>query len=180
MAVKKKPQKANGKLKRLTRKQSRLVKALATSPSVAAAGRIAGYSDAPGAHRAMASIRQKTPEILAELGLDLKTLVRDHIKPGLQANETQFFAHEGRVRTQRTTVAWGERRQYADTICKIGGYYQQPDDGSKSHSNAAVTINLALLDADTASALLAATDGDEKSVVLVNEHDKDTGRAGRG
>ena len=174
MAVKKKKTKKD-ETKRLTTKQARMVATIPGSKSISEAGRKAGFANAQNAHRAMASIRKKTPEILAELGLDLTTLVRDHIKPGLQANETKFFAHEGRVRTQRTVVAWNERHKYADTVCKIGGYYQQPDDGSKSHSVAPVTINLALVDPERARALLALTECNRESVALVNERNEDAG-----
>jgi ribonuclease D len=53
----------------LTLKQQKLVNALPTAASVSEAGRQAGYFDAPTAHRALESIREKMPQVLERHGL---------------------------------------------------------------------------------------------------------------
>jgi len=48
---------------------------------------------------------------------------------GLKAKEIKFFAHEGIVRDVKHVVAYGERRQMAELICKLFGELS-PDAGS--------------------------------------------------
>src|ERR1700683_2270347 len=133
-----------GKPNKLTIKEARLVKALPTSGSVSEAGRKAGYSTAPNTHRALANIRRKSPEILASIGLDLETVLETCLKPGLQSMEVRLAQHEGRFTDERVLADGHVRHKYLDTYLKIQGAYKLPDDGSRRHTDAAVTINLAM------------------------------------
>jgi hypothetical protein len=46
------------------------------------------------------------------------------IAAGIEANETKFFSHEGKVEDQRDVIAWSERRQYAALAAEYGGYHK--------------------------------------------------------
>lgn len=39
--------------------------------------------------------------------------------PGLQANETKFFAHKGEVQEERTVINWAARLQAAQTASQV-------------------------------------------------------------
>ena len=45
------------------------------------------------------------------------------IREGLDAVETKFFVHEGKVVSTHTVVDWRERRQYVELAARFGGYY---------------------------------------------------------
>jgi hypothetical protein len=45
----------------------------------------------------------------------------EKLKDGLAAEETKFFAHEGRVADERDVVAWGPRHAYLRTALKLLG-----------------------------------------------------------
>ena len=135
------PKKRHAKKPRaLSHKQQKLIKALPKAASVSEAGRIAGYSVAPSAHRALKAIERRMPEILDRHGLTEDYLVEKCLKPGLKANETKFFAHEGIVTDSRTVVAWGERRAYLDMANRLRGSY--PKEGAPNGSG--ITINLGI------------------------------------
>lgn len=109
------------KAKRLTQKERKLVVAVTKTANVSEAGRIAGYSDAPAAHKAMKRIERKMPEILDAHGLTDDYVVRECLKPGLMAMETQFFANKGIVLDSKDTIAWGPRHQFLETWMKLKG-----------------------------------------------------------
>ena len=135
------PKKRHAKKPRaLSHQQRKLIKALPKAASVSEAGRIAGYSVAPAAHRALAAIQRRMPQILDRHGLTDDYLVEKCLKPGLNAKETKFFAHEGIVTDSRTVVAWGDRRAYLDIANRLRGSY--PKEGAPNGSG--ITINLGI------------------------------------
>src|SRR5260370_41190011 len=80
----------------LTLKQARLVKELPTAAGESEAGRRAGYSDAPTAHRALATIREKMPDVLDRHGLTADFAAQKCLKL-MDAKETKFFVKDGMV-----------------------------------------------------------------------------------
>jgi hypothetical protein len=46
------------------------------------------------------------------------------IADGLDATETKFFAHEGKVTDQCEVIAWGKRRAYVELAVKYGRYIE--------------------------------------------------------
>lgn len=45
------------------------------------------------------------------------------VAEGLDAKQTKFFQHEGRVKSKRDVVAWKERREYLKLAVEYGGYH---------------------------------------------------------
>jgi hypothetical protein len=116
-------EKKDPKKQKLTVKQSKLLKALPTSGSVAEAGEKAGYSDRTAAHRALKNLAEKTPEILERLGLGIESTVDKYLLPLLAATKTEFFANGGIVVEQRDVAALDIRLRAFEIWAKLMGAY---------------------------------------------------------
>lgn len=66
----------------------------------------------------MKSIMSK---ILTRVGVTDKHLAIT-IRKGLKAKQTKFFAHEGVVTDQATTIDWNARHNYLETALKLKGH----------------------------------------------------------
>lgn len=64
------------------------------------------------------------------------------ITDGLEAQETKFFSHLGRITDYRNVTNFGERRQYAELVAKIFGEFYQKEDESKKGN--VINLNLFL------------------------------------
>jgi hypothetical protein len=116
-------------------KEAKLVKALAKTSNVSEAGRIAGYTKAQAAHRALHNIQLKMPELMDRIGLTDEYLLKKCLKPGLTAKETKFFADKGIVMESRDVIAWGARRDFLDMAFKLKGLYvTREGDGTNGES----------------------------------------------
>jgi hypothetical protein len=121
------------KAKRLTPRERSLFKNLCKGMSLTDASLQAGYSPKnPGqsGYQAIERIRVAAPELLAKHGLDDDSLIDKYLKPLLNAEETKFFQHEGRVIETRNVAALGIRDSALDKTLKIRGLYAQPNDSS--------------------------------------------------
>jgi hypothetical protein len=112
------------KNKKLTLKQARLVKELPGAASVSEAGRKAGYFDAPTAHRALASVREKMPDVLDRHGLTADFAAQKCLKL-MDAKETKFFANQGIVFETREVEALDIQLRALDVWAKLAGAYTQ-------------------------------------------------------
>ena len=73
----------------------------------------------------------------------------------LQATETKFFAHEGRVIERHEVVAWGPRATALDMLHKMQGRYKSNGNGSgETHYH--YTVNLQASEEELARDILAA------------------------
>lgn len=75
----------------------------------------AGYSPknpSASANQALASIKQKAPDIMDKLGLTVESLIQNHLTPLLHAEETRVFAHEGKI-VDKINLADHTTRRYA-------------------------------------------------------------------
>jgi hypothetical protein len=52
------------------------------------------------------------------------------ISDGLEATETKFFQHEGRVTDSKELINWSERRAYAELAAEYGGYAESKGKGT--------------------------------------------------
>lgn len=140
-------QPAKGKKRRegqkLTAKEKKLIKALPQVDSVAEAGRAAGYSDRKAAHRALANVQEKMPNLMNRLGLTDEYLVDQCLRPGLQAMKTEFFADKGIVMETRDVISWGDRRGFLDMAFKVKGSYPRNTD-AEGGGNGAIPEGFAL------------------------------------
>src|SRR4029077_13958244 len=104
----------------LSVKQARLVKELSTADTVSEAGRKAGYSDAPTAHRALATIREKMPDVLDRHGLTADFAAQKCLSL-MNAKEKRFFASNGIVMEEREVEALDVQLRALDAWAKMYG-----------------------------------------------------------
>jgi len=160
--------------RKLTLMQRKLAKAAAQTGNISEAGRLAGYSHATAAHRAMKAIEPKLVGIMEKHGLTDTFLVEKCLRPGLEAMETKFFAHEGEVVTERDVVAWEPRKAFLDMAFKLKGAY--PKNGNSDHvAPIGVAVHLVIADGRRKEAVVGAVAhlrGSDESVSLVDEVDE--------
>lgn len=116
----------------LTQKERSLVRNLADGKNLTQSALAAGYSGkCPGQSgwQARENIRQKMPELLDQHGLTDEALIEKHLKPLLNATETKFFQHKGRIRSKREVIAWGPRKEGLDMAFKLKGSYSAKPEG---------------------------------------------------
>jgi hypothetical protein len=140
----------------LTAKQKKLIKAMIKAETFTQAAEMAGYSDKSNAHHALTNIREKMPELLDRMGLTDESVIEQHLKPGLLAMETKFFADKGIVLQREDVIAWGERRGYLDMLWKLKGKYarDQQDPPSGTTINNTMHINVTVKGDDDLRAIL--------------------------
>src|SRR6516162_1186755 len=93
---------------KMTRKQRNLVQALIgpAKGNVSEGGRIAGYSNAPTAHRAMKKIGVRFTDYLEKHGMDDDYLAEKCIKPALEAMETKSGWDKGVAISKIPVIIW--------------------------------------------------------------------------
>jgi hypothetical protein len=164
----------------LTIKQKKLVEALAVAKNQTEAGRMAGYATKQATSNALNRIRVNAPEVLEQLGFSLEVVIDKYLRPGLEAMETKFFAHQGEIVSTRNVINWNARHRYLDTYFTITGAYQHAADSNDPRDAPAFTLNLALIDPATARALLADAKGSSGPDVLADKVHEGEGRTGSG
>jgi hypothetical protein len=117
--------------KKLTPRESILLKALSKGCTLADAAKAAGYSDknlSQSGYQCLEGIKAKMPEILDAKGLTQDSVIERYLMPALEANETQFFANKGIVFDSRDTISWGPRLTALDLYFRLRGSYAPKDD----------------------------------------------------
>lgn len=120
--------------KRLSPQQRDLVKNLIKGMTLTAAALKAGYSEkSPGqsGYQAMKAIRLKVPEIMEKQGLSDKKLIKNYLKPALEAANTRRVVHvysetEGKseeIVEEQKEPAWDARLKALDMAFKLRGSY---------------------------------------------------------
>jgi phage terminase small subunit len=61
--------------------------------------------------------------------------IKQRLSEGIDAMETKFFAHEGKVVQSRDVVSWEERRKYLELAVKFGGYYVEKQEVTVKDEN---------------------------------------------
>lgn len=122
----------------LTNKQRLYAQSVAQGKSKQEAKRIAGYSattsttliESPSVKAAFSRlVRQFTPaHVLARA-----------IAEGVQAHETKFFQHEGKVTDSKDVIAWGPRATFAKLAAEYGGYVETE---AQAQVNTAIQVNV--------------------------------------
>jgi phage terminase small subunit len=107
-------------------RQRKYVKGVLSGKSGRQAAKDAGYS-ARTADRATVQIESKPAvvqafkAVLEKAGITDELLAR-RLREGVDAKETKFFAHQGKVIDKRQTVHHGERRAHVELAMKIKGH----------------------------------------------------------
>ena len=103
--------------------------------------RYAKYSDSTRA------CRVENASIKAAFARLMKRAVPAHvlaqrIAEGLNAEETKFFQHEGKITDQANVVAWSERRQYAQLAAEYAGYAEDENAASKAGVSVELVVKI--------------------------------------
>jgi hypothetical protein len=123
----------------LTEKQAKYVKNRAKGLNKTDSAIKAGYSEKVAGQAAYAvekSIERKMPQVLEKANLGPDVLVARYLKRLLNARETKFFAHQGKVIEKKTVAAQNVRLGALIETFKLGGHY------SEDHGNTDVNINI--------------------------------------
>lgn len=129
--------------KRLTRKQQRFVNALAAGNSREKAVAQAGYSTKnpdQSAYQVLKQVNKKVPELMDEMGLTDRALIQNNLVPLLNATETKFFAHEGKVISTRKVAAQNTRLDALDMAFRLRGSYAPKDPAEAAQFGVKVII----------------------------------------
>jgi hypothetical protein len=123
--------KKRAKAKRLTPKRVKFIKQLVLGKTLGQAAKDAGYSpknpDQTG-HQTLKAIQKVSPEILAEHGLTIDSVIQKHLVPLMNAEKTEFFPYTKRGQRKLLTVNvvdWRARDAGLDKYLRIVGAYQQ-------------------------------------------------------
>ena len=120
---------------KLTDKKRTYMQAVLSGKTKKEARDIAKYSESTR------SSQIESPRVKAAFAQLLRRHIPAHVlakrvAEGVNATETKFFAHEGRVVDQREVVAWGPRKAFAEIAAEWGGYVEK--------DKAAGDVNLAV------------------------------------
>ncbi len=141
-----------GKKQGLTLKQTKLLKALPTSDSVSEAGRKAGYSDAPTAHRALKSMSEKMVEVFERHGLT-PDFVAQKCLSLMSAKEKKFFAFMGSVTEERDVDALDVQIKATDMVLRVHGAYKEAQNAGTTIRSETNTVCLVVTDERRAAEL---------------------------
>ncbi len=94
--------------------------------SSAEAARAAGYSESVARKADVritgnAAVQEAFKQLLDRAGITDEKLAR-RLAEGIDAKETKFFAHEGRVISTRTVIDYGTRHRYLELVLKLKGH----------------------------------------------------------
>jgi phage terminase small subunit len=129
---------ASGDFTKLQPRQRKYIQALAQGMSRREALRVAQYSENT------APSRVENASVKAAFARIVRRAVPAHvlaqvIAEGVQATETKFFQHKGKVMDQREVIAWGPRSSFAKIAAEYGGYVE-PDRGVSDSTQIEVLV----------------------------------------
>jgi len=113
-----------------TTKQRKLVKELAKGKTPTEAVVAAGYSPknpSQTVYQAMEGIRLRVPEMLDKAGYSVPAIIEKHLAPKLEAKETKFFAHKGKVVSTRQVDDHSTQMRAIENMLEMHGAYAPKD-----------------------------------------------------
>jgi hypothetical protein len=140
--------------KRLSIKQARLLEELPKHATHGQAALAAGYKThypSQMAHQALNSIARKSPEIMKELGLDLRVAVDQHLRPLLTATDVRRDKYGGNYEVPDNPT----RLRAVVEVIKLNNGYPK-EELTDGQTPAGVIFRLELADDERAEAIAAA------------------------
>jgi hypothetical protein len=141
-------------LKRLSVKQARLLEELPKHATHRQAALAAGYKThypSQMAHQVLNAIARKSPEIMKELGLDLRVAVDQHLRPLLTATDVRQDKYGGNYEVPDNPT----RLRAVVEVIKLNDGYPK-EELTDGHTPAGVIFRLELADDGRAEAITAA------------------------
>lgn len=128
----------------LTPRQCRLLAFLSEGRTITDSAKLAGYPERSAkqrGHEVVKRIRGQASALMDEFGLTEAALIQRYLLPALNAQETEFAKHEGKITDAVDVVAWGPRLTALDIAAKMKGMYALPD-GASVASNVSIGIEI--------------------------------------
>ncbi len=119
--------------KRFTETQKKFIEAKLNGANDTEAALAAGASPKhPGqsGHQLKKAIEEKLPQVYIALGLTRDEFIQRHIARCLEAKETKYFAHEGRVQDEREVIAWDVQQRAQHMVFQLAGDYAEARENS--------------------------------------------------
>jgi hypothetical protein len=154
---------------RTEKKQQAFLRKLAVSDTIEEAGK-GIYSEGSAARRAYATIKNRMPQILENLGVTDELIVTEVIIPGLKANKTTFFHKNGIVMETRVTPDMAERRAMGRFVAELKGQIKPSGTDEGDSQPGAITINLGVLQSPATAVFLASAQESKRPLVLDELH----------
>jgi hypothetical protein len=124
----------------------KFVQGVMAGKSMKRAALAAGYPESIANHPGAKIIPHTIDEFRAELQRRIPIeKLSQRIAEGLDAKETKFFQHEGKVVETREVIAWAERRQYADLAATLKGLAVKEQEETEIHANAVILLKINLV-----------------------------------
>ena len=144
-----KKKQSNAKFKpKVNAKRAKFIDSLSKGSTVSDASNIAGYSPKnprQSGYQVLEGIRKTMPEALEAAGLTDTAIIDKYLRPLLNANETKYFAHLGKVVSQRTLKNWTARTNGLDILLRIKGAYVKPPDAPLPPPQTAIGVRVVLV-----------------------------------
>jgi hypothetical protein len=118
---------------KLTHRQLKLLRELPQASSGADAARRAGYSPHranQSAYQAIKGLEGQINGLLERHGLTDDAVIDKYLLPLMNATETKFFVHQGKVISRCEVIAWGARAKGLDILGMIKGWYKSEQDNT--------------------------------------------------
>lgn len=125
--------------RKLTRKQEKLARAMVKDPnaSLSQLADAAGYEGPTKSVKAVSVWKAgNLPHVKARVRELMETSPKLNVpalltklEEGLEATDTKFFAHKGKVVSKRETVDYATRKGYLDTALEMQGVKEKVDGG---------------------------------------------------
>jgi hypothetical protein len=113
-----------------SKKEKKFVKALIEGQTPAEAALSAGYSGknpSQSGYQALKQIKKRAPDIMDELGLDLRALIEKHLAPKLAATEVKVFCNDGKIIESKPYPDHGIQLRAIAMAFKLRGDYAPRD-----------------------------------------------------
>jgi phage terminase small subunit len=130
-------------VKRLTIREAKFFKELASGKTLGDAAIAAGYSPKharQSGFQALEVIKSKMPDIMEKKGLTGEALIDKYLLPALSAEETEFAKFEGKITDQQNVVAWGPRLTALDMAFNLRGDYAAKEITGKGGAPVAIQV----------------------------------------
>ena len=176
------------KVTRTTKRQKKLVEGISKGLTISDAGRLAGYADAPSAHRAYKTIRLRWYPCLEAAGYNVNSVLQkifEKIYEKMECKETVLGWHQGICMQKVEVIPHAEQRAAANDLARfigaIGNGHDHGEPVPVGMRPGHITIQVALppgVDPKVLMAISAERPANNEQPVLDVRQDEDEGRPG--
>lgn len=95
------------------------------------------------------TLRDHLAVVLEDEGLTNTSIVREYLRPALDATETQFFSKDGIVCDERTIINWQARLNALNVLLRLkGSYHRDVEDNEDADTSRGIQVNIQVIGQD--------------------------------